>query len=607
MFRYLIVILIAILSSLSYPDSVFCKDNNDSLLIELQQTKNDVHKVQILTRLCYYNIENNLGEAIKFGKQGLKIAYKLKSYKYVSVLCSLLGDCYNNLGNTKKSLEFYKTALYIYKAIGDKTNYAQTFNNIAVLYSSSGDYVKALENLMKALSIYNETSNNIEIADCYNNMGAIYQYQKNLMKALEFYNKSLNIYESINENNKTALLNNNIGIIYFELGETEKAFKHLEVSLKISEENNYKFGIANAYMSIGDFYKNANEYDNALDYFQKSLAMFKEIDNNIYLFYNLNYISEIYVLRNDYSNALIYGEKAYAIFEKVKFLEQQKDFYFNMSAIYEGLGNYDKALNFHKLYAQTKDSILNKESQNKIIEMEAKYESEKKEKEIIDKNAKITLLEKNQVIEAYKRWGLILLIIVSFVFVLALRKRIIANKQLYEQKVKNFETQKLLSDAELYNQKLKSMQLQQELEFKQKELNYKNNELVNFALHISEKNDFLKKLKSQLSSPNENYDPKKLSELININLKNLERDRQEFDANVENVSHAFFMKLREIIPDITKNEERLSVLLRLNLSSKEIAAIMNITLRGVEMARFRLRKKLNLNTEANLNEFLKAL
>ena len=84
----------------------------------------------------------------------------------------------------------------------------------------------------------------------------------------------------------------------------------------------------------------------------------------------------------------------------------------------------------------------------------------------------------------------------------------------------------------------------------------------------------------------------------------IQKDLDEFQKTMHEVSEDFAKKLKTRFPNLTKNEERLCTMLKLNLSSKEIAALNNSTIRAVEMGRYRLRKKLNLNQEQNMIDFL---
>src|SRR5690606_1296034 len=82
---------------------------------------------------------------------------------------------------------------------------------------------------------------------------------------------------------------------------------------------------------------------------------------------------------------------------------------------------------------------------------------------------------------------------------------------------------------------------------------------------------------------------------------------QIFEANFEKVHHDFFKQLKMAFPDLTQRELRLCAFVKMNLTNKEIAPMLNISVRGVETARYRIRKKINLEFEHNLVEYLEAL
>jgi AraC family chitin signaling transcriptional activator len=93
---------------------------------------------------------------------------------------------------------------------------------------------------------------------------------------------------------------------------------------------------------------------------------------------------------------------------------------------------------------------------------------------------------------------------------------------------------------------------------------------------------------------------------INTNLQD-EEHIKVFEANFERVHYEFFNELKAYFPDLTQKELRLCAFVRMNLTNKEIASILNISVRGVETARYRLRKRLSLNHEEDMAEFLEKL
>lgn len=144
-----------------------------------------------------------------------------------------------------------------------------------------------------------------------------------------------------------------------------------------------------------------------------------------------------------------------------------------------------------------------------------------------------------------------------------------------------------------------------------KEMVFKNKELANATMHLIQKNKTLTSLKNDLgkllkSIPNgreENHNISNILKKINKDLRG-EKHWEVFNKYFDDVHQDFVSRLKQQFPELTPKELRLCAYLRMNISSKEIAPLMNISIRGVEISRYRLRKKLNLTPDANLTNFL---
>jgi phosphate/sulfate permease len=144
-----------------------------------------------------------------------------------------------------------------------------------------------------------------------------------------------------------------------------------------------------------------------------------------------------------------------------------------------------------------------------------------------------------------------------------------------------------------------------------KELKFRQNEMVTMAMSIIHKNEFLNSLKDEIVKIKANVkDPEvrmglnKLSLMITQDLS-IDRDREKFQMHISEQNSSFIHRLTEAFPTMTDNEKRLASLLRLNLSSKEIASILNISPKSVEMNRYRLRKKLKVDPKVSLSDFIR--
>ena len=146
-----------------------------------------------------------------------------------------------------------------------------------------------------------------------------------------------------------------------------------------------------------------------------------------------------------------------------------------------------------------------------------------------------------------------------------------------------------------------------------KELKFRQGEMVTMAMSIIHKNEFLNdlkkevvKIKSRVKDQETRLGLNKLSLMITQDLS-IDRDREKFQMHINQQNSKFIHLLSESFPSMTNNEKRLASMLRLNLSSKEIASILNISPKSVEMNRYRLRKKLKVDPKVNLNDFIRDL
>lgn len=139
------------------------------------------------------------------------------------------------------------------------------------------------------------------------------------------------------------------------------------------------------------------------------------------------------------------------------------------------------------------------------------------------------------------------------------------------------------------------------------ELEFKKKELTSHALHLAQKNKVLEELKQKVRDlQHVNHKPgnyKQLLQMINFNLHS-DDNWDTFRKYFEEVHKDFNSTVKKKYPAITANELRLMALMKLNLSSKEIANLFNITQEGIKKARYRLRKKMNISSEESLDDLI---
>jgi ligand-binding sensor domain-containing protein len=174
-------------------------------------------------------------------------------------------------------------------------------------------------------------------------------------------------------------------------------------------------------------------------------------------------------------------------------------------------------------------------------------------------------------------------------------------KNKYRQREQQLKEDALITEKEMIRLRNEKLNL---------EMLHKEKELANSTLMIIQKNEILQKLRNDLAKIKNSLTEDHLKNELNITLKRIgkeidnEKQWHVFNTHVEQVHEALFQKLKTSFPDLTPRELSLCAYLRMNISSKEIATLMNISTRGVEISRYRIRKKLGLDRNANLTDFM---
>src|SRR3972149_3319628 len=286
-------------------------------------------------------------------------------------------------------------ALELSQTINSKSRMVKSNLNLGMIASERGDFDKSLPYFLAALKISEEIGLKFGVGASASAIGTIYFTQGHYSKALEYLNESMKIAIEINSRNGMSACYANFGQVYGRMGDCEKALYNYSQSLKMDEEAEDMHGIGLGLNNVGFAYvmkcpdKGFPNYKKALECFQKAIDVYQKIDDKQGMAMSLNNISGIYLEEKNFREAISTAQKGLFIAKEMDSKQDLKDGYKNLSDGYEGSNDFKNAYEFHKLYADMKDSLLNEESSKQITEMQTKYETEKKEQQI-------TLLNKDK-------------------------------------------------------------------------------------------------------------------------------------------------------------------------------------------------------------------
>lgn len=352
-----------------------------------------------------------------------------------------IGVVHQGLGDYEEALDYFKRSLDLNKELGDKQACAGSYNNMGNIYYLLGDYSGALENYLASLNIREQLGDKAGIAGSYNNIGNLYNEQHKYSRALDYYMRGLQVREELNDQKGLAKAYTNIGALYYSMKSHKEAMKYYEKALQTSIALGDKQQLAILYVNIGHLSRDQENYSDAIENYTRARNLYTEMGDKRGLATCYNSLGLLYIRLKNYGTAIVNLEKALSIAEQIGAREEVKNAYSSLAAAAEGKGDYKLANNYNKKFIHLKDSIYNEEFAQKLSEMETKYRTGKKQKEIdlLRKEKEIQDikqerdLERNRVLAYVSTASAVLLLILVAVILRNNRQKQNTNQMLTEQ------------------------------------------------------------------------------------------------------------------------------------------------------------------------------
>lgn len=545
----------------------------DSIEKVLLQTTDVELRVELLLRLSDEYLTSEPDKAKAYAENALLLAEKNGLLKEkVSSLIDLARISQTKT-DLKNSINYAIQAKELASIKGFKKEYAEATLLIANSFTQLNDFTKSSNLCFEALELYEKIGDEKGTCDALNGIGIIYFEQKQYDKALEYFKRSLTIAEKLNDLRGISRgLNNTSNVYGLDKNNVHKSIKALEEAIEINLRTGQKLWLGINYSNLASYYAQIDKYDSAFQYVFKSIETYKELNNLLDLARSYHQLSEYYLVMENTKEFLFYAMLADSIGEAKGLKGVQFTTANTLQNYYLQAGDFEKAYFYKTRQYNLKDSIDTETSLTRLAQLELLYDLEKKEQEM-----KIQTQRKDFII-ALSIVSLVALVIFSILLLFRYRIKV-RYSNLEQQKLKN-------------------------------ELEYKNKEMTANVMALMKKNEMLTDITTRLIDIEAKADREETKSSIRkvaIDIENSTQEKiwEEFELRFKQVHSAFYNKLNLRFPDLSPNEQRLCAFLKLNLTTKEISSITGQNARAIEMARFRLRKKLGISTqEINLVTFI---
>ena len=573
--------------------------------------------------------QKEYNEALKNTKEALRIAEELKDTLRKSVCLNNIGNIYLKMDDAK-ALEYFEQSL----AISKNSNIIQNINtliSIGEIYCKQNSLSKALDNYRKALSLAESIGLKRGIAQAWSKMGTVYFKQKNYNQALEYTQKSLAIAKNVGLLDLEKDTHNQLSRIYAATNDYKNAYQHYTIYKTLNDsifnESNIK-KIAN----LESAYKYKKEKQaNELEKQKKDIAIKKQriiiltlvvafilmclLARTIYRSYKLKKRTNAILLQQ--KNEIEKLNEEYVALNKK--LKQSND---ELSSAKQRIEESKERLqllikNSNDIFVLTdnsRESFFVSDAAKRITGYNAKellgssatsiHPDDKQvleqhwEKVLTDKTAAHTVKYRHK----HKQNG--------YVWLEAVAQNYLTHPAINAviSNIRNIDEQKKAEVAFIEREALKKKLLEMEIEKINHELVANQKAMTAATLKLVQNSErdsrSIKMLEDIEKNTNEEGKKSVRSLIADYKLQSYNSNWNEFELLFEKVHHSFHDKLNEQFPELTPNERKLCVFLKLNMSNKQIAQITFQSEEALKKARLRLRKKLNIDRDTNLVAFI---
>lgn len=501
-----------------------------------------------------------------------------------------------------------KLAFDAAERVEDAYNMTLAQRTIGRVFYEQGAYDHAVDYLTRSLDAFTALQMPVEIARTLLSLGNAHQSYELWEKALSEYRRAKTLFLELNDSSGIAEAYGTIGHYYEKHAQYDSAIYYQNQALAIYQNLEDDRGLAIIYDNIGSVHEDLGRFAVAFDYFMLS-AHYDSISGNLPALVNtLNNLGDTYRKRGILEEAGLYTKLALRVADSLGLRYQVLRAYHDLTKLYRMHGMEDMALAYFDSTYDYSEELFSSQVAGQIANFQTLYETQEKEQAITQLRAKQEIASQTRNFLAAS-----ILIFLVFAFIVFRQEKLKRRKEkqffeaeqsLNEAKLKNAELSRKALTTELENKRLKEEQFHLELESRSQDLTTK-------TLHIIQKNRILKELKKSIEDIEKEPRSRKKS-LTKINSlidesARFDHDWEEFESRFDQVHAQFLDRLKQRFPVLSHTEMRLASLIKMQLSSKDIATILGISQDSLRISRYRLKKKLELGKGQKLKTFLEEL
>lgn len=403
-FTYLFLLLLPLSQLTAQENSAI-----DSLQKVIATTNDKKVKANAMVELSLEYINFDSQKAYEYAKQSIDFSQKINYPHGIVEGMNSLATLENNRGNFSQALIVLRDALVLAEENKDPTATARCFLNMGNIYTTLKNNQKAIDSYQKAYDLYYQHKDFDKsiialnrIANRHMDIGNELNDTNYYFKAIKIYSKAFKIATQINDIKKIINSYANMADSYNLLGTKTKNKSYLFYSLdnsmkglKLARENNLPRHEGLHYLNMGEAYERLDIPFKAIHFYEEALHKYESAGDKTWVQNTHRLLGKTYYSLKNYDKAIYHINKSIELAKEQRLVSYLRDNYEILSKIYDSKNDLQKSLEYHKLYTDYKDSILNENSAINIARLQTEFEFERQ-------NQEIELLKKNTEIQEEK-------------------------------------------------------------------------------------------------------------------------------------------------------------------------------------------------------------
>ena len=541
-------------------------------------------------------LENDLN-TLKYADSALEYGSSAnqKHFAGIAYAHSNKGLAYNYLERFDLSLESFLNAnSFLLKDNQDtqiKTYLAENYTHLAKIYSSIKNNETALECIKKSLTISKAIDAYWETGESYEFMFAHYFDEKQYTLAQKYIDSAQTMYAKAENVQGIQFLAKYRAEIYLKQNKPDLAIPIYDALLQLDKKDGVAYILTEGYTFLSKAYTNKNKFKLAAKYLDSARVQASISENLSHRISIASQQAKIYKSRKQLSRGILELQTILKNENIDFFQESKKDLYKELSELYALNNDPKNALLSSNEHYRIKDSlraILQKNKFN-VIQSEFNYNELSAKLKARDAQLQVSKTEQKRARDnTYFSFGVLSLIVLFFLI------------SFYRQKKLNtVKRENLMAKQEVLSVKQEALDTQ---------VAFKNKQITDFAIHISEKNELLEKIKIKLKQVKVINDTHKavVNDTIHFINNDIDQNREKIQLyqQVNQTNDSFRAKIEQLYTNLNDKEKKVATMLRLGQPSKQIALQLGISAASVDNYRYNLRKKMEIPKGHSLKDFI---